>query len=561
MKITLAQLNYIIGDFDHNLNKIKEAIKIAKEKGSDLVIFSELAVCGYPPLDLLENKKFIKECIRSIEIIVHESKDIGIIIGSPWPNNISEGKKLFNAALFIYREKIQEIIYKTLLPDYDVFNEYRYFEFNKEFKVIEFKGKRFGITICEDIWYQQPMLGEEGQVKLYKVSPLEELKKQNPDFIVNIAASPFSYIQNSIRKDIIINNVRKYKIPIIYVNQVGANTDLIFDGGSFVVDSNANIKLFLKSFQEDIVSFDFNEIIDKNIILATEKDDISNEEERIRSIYNALILGIKDFFSKSGFKKAILGLSGGIDSAVVSVLAVHALGNDNVFALLMPSKFSSKSSIDDSIVLAKNLKINYEIININEIFESYLNSLCKYFDGMPFDITEENLQARIRANILMAFSNKFGYILLNTSNKSELSVGYGTLYGDMCGALSVIGDVYKTDVYKIARFINKENKIIPENILNKPPSAELRENQKDTDSLPPYEILDKVLFHYIDLKYSYDELIKMGFDKSIVDYVINLVNKNEFKRYQAPPILRISPKAFGSGRQIPIVAKFGFMHK
>jgi len=560
MKITLAQLNYIVGDFEYNLSKIIEAIKKAKNEKSDLIIFTELAVCGYPPLDLLENKEFIEKCVNSINKIIGESEEIGIIIGTPWPNNKNNIKKLLNAAIFIYQKKIQKIISKTLLPDNDYFNEYHYFDSNLDFYIIEFKNKKFGITICEDLWLQQTLICERKNQKIYDVSPIEELISQNPDFIINISASPFTYMQNEIRKSIINNVIKKYKIPIIYVNQVGANTDLIFDGNSFVSDSNATIRLKLPAFEENITTFDLNEVLKNDLNNKCNYVDF-NEEYRIEQIVNALILGIKDFFSKLGFEKAILGLSGGIDSAVVCTLAVEALGNENVLALLMPSMYSTKSSIDDSIKLAKNLGINYKIININEIYNCYLKNLEEHFSGLPFNVAEENLQARIRANILMSFSNKFGYVLLNTSNKSEISVGYGTLYGDITGAISVIGDVYKTDIYRIASYINREREIIPKNIIDKVPSAELRENQKDTDSLPPYEILDNILFHYIELEYSYNDLIEKGFDKSTVEYVLNLINKNEFKRYQSPPILRISPKAFGPGKHIPLVANFDFMYK
>ncbi|MCX6231557.1 MAG: NAD+ synthase [Bacteroidetes bacterium] len=544
MKIALAQLNYHIGNFEKNTASILNSIKKAKNTACDLIVFAELAICGYPPRDFLEFTDFIEQCHLNLQQIAAEAFDIAVIVGLPTHNPDKKGKNLFNSAAFICNGKIQSLHHKSLLPNYDVFDEYRYFEPSRNSNIIDFKGYKIALTICEDLWN----IGEE---QLYPYSPMDDLIAQHPDIMINIAASPFNYEQVDKRKAVLINNVLKYKIPLLYVNHVGAQTELIFDGSSLAINSNANIICQLKSFEEDFRIFDTD-------VLNSKDNSIFQEIEisKIESIHNALVLGIKDYFAKLGFKKAILGLSGGIDSAVTLVLAAKALGPENVKAILLPSQFSSQHSIDDALKLAENLKVAYEIIPIEEDYNSFENSLSPYFKGLPHDVTEENLQARIRAVVLMAFCNKFGYVLLNTSNKSEAAVGYGTLYGDMCGGLSVLGDLYKTEVYELAHFINKDKELIPHNSIIKPPSAELRPNQKDIDSLPDYEILDKILYQYIEKRKGPKELINMGFDEAIVKKTLKLVNTNEYKRYQTPPILRISPKAFGMGRRLPIVGKY-----
>lgn len=551
MKVALAQLNYTIGDFERNTNKILSAIDSAKKQQAELVVFSELSLCGYPPLDLLEHKYFIERCEKYTKEVVSHCSDIAVILGAPTLNTNPKGKNLFNSALFIKNKKTEYLINKTLLPTYDIFDEYRYFEPNSEFNIIEYNNYRIAITICEDLWYNQPILTGFGKDKLYTISPLERLKKLNPDFIINIAASPFSYTHEEIKKNILTGNARDYNIPILYLNQVGANTELIFDGDSIIINAQGTIVGKLNSFEEDLRTYDIEKIIQN-----TETETKFDRQPAIKKIYNALILGIKDYFEKSDFKTAVLGLSGGIDSAVTLVLASEALGSENLRVLLLPSKYSSEHSITDAVKLANNLGVKYDIIKIDDIVNQFDISLRTVFYNLPADITEENLQARIRGNLLMALSNKFGNILLNTSNKSETAVGYGTLYGDLSGGLSVLGDVYKTDVYKLAKYINKDKEIIPGSILVKPPSAELKPDQKDTDSLPEYDILDKILYNYIELQMSDEEIARSGINKELVYKVINMVNTNEYKRFQTPPVLRISSKAFGYGRRIPLVAKY-----
>ncbi len=550
MKIALAQLNYHIGDFKNNVTTIRKAILKAKRADVDLVVFSELSICGYPPLDLLEQKVFINQCKKSLDELAGVCNGIAAIVGSPTINPNPSGKKLYNSAYFLSNGKILDVIHKTLLPTYDIFDEYRYFEPNTEFRIIHYKGKKIALTICEDLWDEQPFDNEFEKTRLYTISPMEMLKPHQPDLIINIAASPFSYTREWAKKEIFVSKARKYAVPVFYVNQVGAQTELIFEGGSMVVNHKGEIHDLLHFFKEDFRIYDFGDVM----------EEISSNHSASADIYkrinDALVMGLRDYFLKMKFQTAILGLSGGIDSAVSLVLAVHALGNKNVYALLLPSKFSTEHSVTDAKTLADNLNVQYEIISIQSIVENFNDSLRIYFQDYPPDITEENIQARIRAVFLMAFSNKFGHILLNTSNKSEAAVGYGTLYGDMCGGLSILGDVYKTDVYKLAEYINRDKEIIPRNTIEKPPSAELRPNQKDTDSLPDYETLDKILYHFIELQLSPEEIIAKGFDRNTVERVIFMVNTNEYKRYQAPPILRISSKAFGAGRRIPLVAKY-----
>lgn len=549
MKIALAQLNYHIGNFDKNVEKIIASIESAKQQSADLIVFSELSVCGYPPLDLLEQKDFIQKCEEAISRIAMHAMGIGVIIGSPLINKAERGKMLLNAALFLNNGKVEDIHCKTLLPTYDIFDEYRYFEPGNSHHLLQFKGEKIAITICEDLWDTVVVENSFSKEKIYKTAPMEVLAKLNPDFIINIAASPFSYDKDHLRTRVLQENAQRWQKPLFYVNQVGANTEIIFDGASKVINESGNVIYSLKSFEEELYIFDTK-------TQQSTDNKLLESETKTAKIYNALKLGLKDFFAKNNFKTATLGLSGGIDSAVVLALAAEAIGSQNIRVLLMPSEFSSEHSITDAVALAQNLGVQHDIISIKQTFDAFNNSLHPLFKGMPFNLAEENLQARIRGTMLMAISNKFGNILLNTSNKSEAAVGYGTLYGDMNGAVSVLGDVYKTDVYALANYINREKEIIPVNTIIKPPSAELRPGQKDSDSLPEYDILDQILFAYIEQKLTIEEIISRNFDRHTVERTIKMVNNNEFKRFQTPPILRISSKAFGLGRRMPLVAKY-----
>ncbi|MFA5418768.1 MAG: NAD+ synthase [Bacteroidales bacterium] len=543
MKIALAQLNYHIGNFDSNVNKILHSIQKAKSQGAELIVFSELAISGYPPRDFLEFTDFVDECGVALETIAPHCTGIAAIVGLPTYNNAPNGKPLFNSAGFIADGKVLQFVHKTLLPNYDIFDEYRYFEPNRHFEVIPFRGKRIALTICEDLWNLQDN-------PLYITNPMEELKNQLPDLMINIAASPFHVSQADERKQVLGKNALEYHMPLLYVNHVGAQTELLFDGGSLVMDGKGHLIHELSYFEEDFRVVDTDELqVNPSNLQAGPKDEVA-------LIHDALVMGIKNYFGKLGFKKAILGLSGGIDSAVTAVLAAEALGAENVYNVLLPSRYSTDHSVNDAVKLAKNLGMPYDTIAIEKGFFALEETLATYFKDLPVNVAEENMQSRIRGVILMALSNKFGYILLNTSNKSEAAVGYGTLYGDMNGGLSVIGDVYKTKVFQLARYINRNKEVIPENIISKPPSAELRPDQKDSDSLPEYNILDEILYLYIEARKGPKEIVALGFDKALVGRILRLVNINEYKRYQTPPILRVSGKAFGMGRRMPIVARY-----
>lgn len=543
MKITIAQLSYHIGDFEGNLKKMLDAANTAKKQGSDLILFGELAVTGYPPRDYLEFDDFILRSEEVINKLSQAAQGIAIVVGAPSRNPVVEGKDLYNSAYFLAEGKIQYIQHKALLPTYDIFDEYRYFEPATEFDLVEYKGKKIALSICEDIW------NVGNQNPLYTICPLDKIQHQNPDFILNLSASPFNFSHAQDRINILKTNVERYGKPIFYANHVGAQTELIFDGGSLVVSADGNVYEEMPYFEECIRTYDLEEVQRGGRQQEQSKD-------KITLIHDALVSGIRDYFGKLGLSKAILGLSGGIDSAVVAVLAQRALGSENVRVLLMPSQFSSDHSINDARKLAQNINIQYDLIFIEDVYQSYEAVLKPHFVGTKFDVTEENLQARIRGMLLMAMSNKFGNILLNTSNKSEAAVGYGTLYGDMAGGLSVIADIYKTEVFDLARFMNKDSEVIPNNIITKPPSAELRPDQLDSDSLPNYDILDGILYQYIEEQKGPKELIDMGFEEALVKRVLKLVNRSEFKRAQTAPILRVSKKAFGMGRRMPIVGKY-----
>lgn len=565
MKIALAQQNYHIGNFEENSRKIIEGISKAKQAGADLVVFSELCVCGYPPRDFLEFEDFINKCYETVDLIKEHADTIGVLIGSPARNPRKEGKDLFNAVFFLHQKQVKAEIHKTLLPNYDIFDEYRYFEPAFEWNIVEFKGKKLAVTICEDIWNM-------GENPLYRITPMEQLIGYQPDVMINLSASPYNYAQDVVRNSLIKAHTLKYKLPMLYCNTVGSQTEVVFDGGSLVYDINGNKVKEMNYFEEDFQLFDLAElsVADATRIKPSEKVyfsakdvgdgvntlDYLSDEKNIDEIYHALILGIRDYFRKMGFSKAILGSSGGIDSAVTLALAVAALGKENVRAILMPSQFSSSHSVSDAEQLSINLDNPYDIVPIKNIYESFLTELKPVFKDAPFGLAEENIQARTRGNLLMAIANKFGYILLNTSNKSELATGYGTLYGDMAGGLAVLGDMYKTQVYALAKYINKHKEIIPAHIISKAPSAELRPNQKDSDSLPEYDTLDRVLYEYIEMRKGPKEIIAKGYDAALVTRILKLVNTNEYKRNQFCPIIRVSCKAFGVGRRVPIVGKY-----
>jgi NAD+ synthase (glutamine-hydrolysing) len=550
MRITIAQLNYHIGNFPRNKELICNAINKAKAEKSDLIIFSELCISGYPPLDLLDRLDFIEKCNIAVMEIAEKCNGITAIVGSPTLNHLPEGKKLFNSALVLAEGKIIFSVNKALLPTYDIFDEYRYFEPEDSFSVFPFRGLKIALTVCEDLWDEQPFDNEFEKSRLYTLSPMEELAKHAPDIIINISASPFSYTKTEAKVNIFRSKALKYKMPVITVNQTGANTELIFDGASVIVNQHGDIYYQLPFFEEAVQTFSLDDICSGRILQKY------YTPEAIQLIHKALVTGIRDYFSKTGLENAIIGLSGGIDSAICLCLAAEALGSDNVRALLMPSRYSSDHSVKDAVELANNIKVRYDIISIENPFNAFEQELAPLFEGKDGDVTEENIQARVRATILMALSNKFGSILLNTSNKSEAAVGYGTLYGDMAGGLSVIGDVYKTDIYRLAEYINLQKEIIPLNIIKKMPSAELRPDQLDTDSLPEYGVLDAILYQYIELQKPAERIIGEGSDSATVYRVIGMINFNEYKRYQAPPVLRISSKAFGAGRRMPLVARF-----
>jgi NAD+ synthase (glutamine-hydrolysing) len=558
MKIFLAQQNYHIGNFESNTEKIICAINLAKEQGGDLIVFSELSICGYAPKDFLEFDDFIAKSYKALDEIKQHADTIGVLVGAPDRNPVKEGKDLFNAAYLLYNKEVKGVAHKTCLPNYDVFDEYRYFEPAYDWKVMEFKGKKLAVTICEDIW-------NLGDNPLYRICPMDELMKQQPDVMINLSASPFDYTHDEDRKATIKANVVKYKLPLFYCNAVGSQTEIVFDGASYVFDKAANLCGKLPMFESALQSFILNDdgTIDAPIIEPASRvpDKELNpagleENLNIGMVHDAIVMGIKDYFTKMGFTKAILGSSGGIDSAVTLALACEALGAVNVRAVLMPSEYSTAHSVDDAEQLSLNLGNPYNTVPIKNIYDSFLHELKPIFKDLPFSIAEENIQSRSRGNLLMAIANKFGYILLNTSNKSELATGYGTLYGDMAGGLGVLGDCYKMQVYALAKYINRNKEIIPNNIITKAPSAELRPGQKDSDSLPDYAILDKLLYQYIERRQGPKEIKAQGFDAALVDRVLKMVNVNEYKRNQFCPIIRISPKAFGVGRRVPIVGKY-----
>lgn len=544
MRIAVCQTNPIIGDIDGNKEEIKRLYTLASGEGADLAVFPELSLLGYPPLDLVEKREFREYAEKaSLELAEHTNSNTGLIFGSLHEDNDNIGTNIFNSAWFCHSGKVQLIQHKTPIPNYDVFDEMRYFESAKETFVVEFKGRNLGISICEDIWNDK----DYWKIRLYPEDPIEKLMKKGANLLINISASPYSYGKREEKHEMLSRLAMKYDADLVYTGCAGAQTDLIFDGASMCYNRKGELLGLGAFFREDFFLIDTES---KASSIHPIERDFAEE------VHDALELGIKDYCRKLNFKKVLVGLSGGMDSALVVYLAVKALGAENVMAVLMPSQYSSGGSITDSVKLAENLKINYKTISIEPVFQSVTDVLQPAFEGKAADITEENLQSRIRGLYLMALSNKFGYLLLTTGNKSEIATGYATLYGDMCGALAVIGDLYKTDVYRVAEIINRDEEIIPREIIEKEPSAELRHNQKDSDSLPVYETLDKILKMYLEENKELNEIGELTGDPQLVRRVLSMVDRNEFKRKQAAPVLRVSYKAFGYGRRYPIVQKW-----
>ena len=545
MRITLAQLNPVVGDIQGNLERVLQTLAEYGKK-TDLIVFPELFLVGYPPKDLLERAWFIdqvEEAVRRIVEVSRQYPETGVLFGAPLRTGKTVGKGLTNSAVFVYQGEIILNQAKSLLPTYDVFDEARHFDPATGITTVTFKGERIGVSVCEDAWNgpdYQPVS------PVYPIDPIAELVKAGATLLINLSASPFHLGKEELRHRIIQDHARRHGVPFCFVNQVGGNDELIFDGGSMAFDGNGNPLIPGCFFEERIETVDFK---------AQGTAGLYQPLDRTEALYRGLVLGIKDYLRKCGFSRAVIGLSGGIDSALTACLAVAALGKENVLGIAMPSPYSSEGSVTDSEKLARKLGIDFLVIPISSVFQSYLEMLDEYFAGKAPDQTEENIQARIRGNIIMAFSNKFGYLALSTGNKSEMAVGYCTLYGDMSGGLSVISDVPKTMVYELARYINRQEEIIPEAIINKAPSAELRPNQKDQDTLPPYPVLDEILYYYIEEGYSAEQIIERGFEPDTVKWVISTVDRNEYKRRQAAPGLKVTSKAFGAGRRIPIAKK------
>jgi len=545
IKLALLQLNPIVGDIAGNADKIMAAIEKNTKNNISLFVTSELALMGYPPKDLLLDKSFINFAWEKIKELAGILKDYPpLLLGTATFNKVKSGKPLFNSAVLLRRGKIEKIFHKVLLPTYDVFDEHRYFESADRADYFILENLKIGVTICEDIWNDKDFW--RGKRWLYPHDPVKELADKNVNLIINISASPFSIGKQKFREQMFSDIARKYNLPVIYVNQVGGNDDLVFDGRSCVFNHKGELAAKASAFEEDILIYDDQ----KDNIIKT--DDFTPEAEA----YNALVLGTRDYLRKTSFKKALVGLSGGIDSSLVCCIAVEALGKDNVLGVLLPSLYSSVGSIKDAYKLADNLKIKTLKIEISNLMKSYSEALREAFTGYEMDVTEENIQARIRGNLLMALSNKYNALLLSTGNKSELSVGYCTLYGDLSGGLAVISDMPKTMVYRVAKWLNVQKKgVIPQRIITKAPSAELTPNQKDEDTLPPYDVLDMILERYIQEHKSEAEIVKDGFDEKTTTYVLNLVKKAEFKRKQAPLGIKITDRAFGTGWRMPIAAK------
>ncbi len=540
MKIFLCQINSIIGNLEYNKEKILKGYEDGIRSGADLVVFPELSLVGYPPLDLVEKAEFRNAVKNQIEVIASKTKETGLLFGAITEDDDLIGTNIHNSAVLCFDGKVQFVQPKTLIPNYDVFDEMRYFEPAKDVNVCEFKGEILGISVCEDIWNDE----DYWYRRRYSDDPVQKLIKKAATILINISASPYAYGKREERVEMLSTLCRKDKLPLAYVCTVGVQTDLVFDGASICLNSDGQLAKMGKEFKEDSFIFDTN------------KNDIFTgivEAEFELEILDALIYGVKEYCTKLNFKKVLVGLSGGMDSALVTYIAVKAMGQENVHVILMPSKYSSEGSITDSEKLIKNLGISWDNVSVQPVVNELIHKLVPNFRNELRGITEENLQARVRGLYLMAFSNNDNYLLLATGNKSEMAVGYCTLYGDMCGSLAVIADVYKTDIYRIAKFINRDAEIIPNKILTKAPSAELKHNQKDQDNLPEYELLDKILKMYLEENKEIEEINSVIKDEETIIKVLRLVDINEFKRKQAAPALRVSNKAFGYGRRYPIV--------
>lgn len=544
MKIALAQINPTVGDFTGNLEKIKSTARRAADQGARLTVFSELAICGYPPADFLEKPSFLVRCRKGVDELTEATRDLNtaIAVGVALAAPSDAGKPAVNAAVLLDCGHVLLEQHKRLLPFYDVFDEQRYFKPSGPQQVVELDGLRLAISICEDAWNDKNFWPR----RLYSFDPLEELMRQNPAIHINLSSSPFWHSKREVRRQMLRAISNRDGIPVVMCNQVGGNDSLIFDGSSFAINAHGDLVAQARSFEEDLVVFD--------PFSATPLPE--PPEDETEAAYRALVLGTRDYVRKCGFSKVVIALSGGIDSALVAAIATEALGKENVLGIGMPSPYSSQGSIDDSKALAANLGIPFQLISISDLFGQYTRALEPLFAGTTPGLAEENLQARIRGNLLMAVSNKFGSLVLTTGNKSEMAVGYCTLYGDMVGALAVVGDLTKTRLYAVCRWINRDREIIPQAILDKPPSAELRPGQKDTDSLPPYEILDPILEAYVE-RYETPECIaqKNGFSLELVQQVVHLVERSEYKRQQAAPVLKVTSKSFGMGRRFPIAVK------
>ena len=543
MKLALGQINPTVGDFAGNAAKIIEYSTRARAQGAGLILFPELSVCGYPPRDLVERTSFVTHNREAAEHIASETRGIAVICGLVTPAQADTGKSVMNSAALLRDGEIRFVQSKMLLPTYDVFDELRNFAPARHQELLPFCGKQMALTICEDAWNDKHFWPRQ----LYSVDPVEALVKAGGNFVLNISASPFWAGKRELRQEMLATIARTDRVPVAFVNQVGGNDSLVFDGSSLVFDREGRVIARGKSFAEDLIFFD------SDSLTGDLHEQISGEEA---SIYAALVLGTRDYIVKCGFKKAIVGLSGGIDSALTAAIAVDAIGAENLIGVGMPSEYSSEGSITDARQLAQNLGVRFEILPIGDILRTFKETLARVFRGKKEDVTEENIQSRIRGSLLMAMSNKFGALVLSTGNKSELGVGYCTLYGDMAGGLAVIADVPKTLVYRLSRYVNSRKPLIPQSILEKPPSAELRPDQKDTDSLPPYDVLDAILEDYVEQSHSAEDIAREhGFDLPLVKSVIRMVERNEYKRQQAAPGIKISPKAFGYGRRFPIAAK------